>query len=245
MNISMIDALESFNIHLENEKPKDIDISDLLNEEKCRAFLQKIMIEIKSPNLSIAASMFSKRYAYFIAASTLYSMVQYNSALKLPIEACALSKERELCIKIKHCSWEETSDLGREKWRVNILRPLFSEHITPILTILQKTSRLSTSILWENIAIRINSVYRKLLSKDLEMVKINRLNSDFQFLINAQGDIFDLKENPIKNYLKIGEELELNPYRKTCCMYHQLAEDIEGIGYCGICPIRIKREQNQ
>ncbi|RSK55996.1 Fe-S oxidoreductase [Bacillus canaveralius] len=243
MNSMMMNKLKTFNIHLEHEKPKDIEMSDLLNEEKCRVFLQKLMLQIKAPNLSVAASMFSKRYAYLIVASTLYSMVQYNCTLKLPVKACALSKERELCIQLECCPWEETTNLEREQWRVNVLRSLFSEHITPVLNTLQKTSRLSPSILWENVAIRINSIYRKILSRDVELVKIERLNSDFQFLKNAEGDLFNLKENPIKEYLKIGEELEQNPFRKTCCMYYLLEEDLEGIGYCRICPIKSKLQR--
>lgn len=93
-------------------------------------------------------------------------------------------------------------------------------------------------ILWENIAIRINSIYRKILAKELDPVKIERLNSDFIFLKTARGDLFNLEENPIKHYLKIGEELKLNPFRKTCCMYYKLEEDVEGIGYCGNCPVK-------
>ncbi|GLB60909.1 IucA/IucC family C-terminal-domain containing protein [Cytobacillus sp. NCCP-133] len=240
MNNTVSNKLRTFNIHLENEKAKDIDMSELLNEKTCRIFLQRLMKEIKAPNLSVAASMFSKRYAYLVVASNLYSMVEYNSALKLPIKACALSKERELCIQSKDWPWDEGSDSVREQWRENVLHSLFSEHITPIFNILQKTSRLSSAILWENVAIRINSIYRKLLSKDMEMVKIERLNSDFEFLKDAQGDLFNLKENPIRQFLKIGFEFEQNSSRRTCCMYYQLEEDIEGIGYCGICPMKSK-----
>lgn len=237
-----MNKLKAFNIHLEHEKIKEIEMSDLLNEEKCRVFLQKLMLEIKAPNLSVAASMFSKRYAYLIVASTLFSMVEHNRVLKIPVNACGLSKERELCIQLECCSLEETTNLKREQWREDVLRFLFSEHITPVINILQKTSRLSPLVLWENIAIRINSIYRKMLSTDLDFDKIEHLNSDFQFLKNAQGDLFNLKENPIKQYLKIGLELKQNPYRRTCCMYYLLEEDAEGIGYCGVCPIKKKLE---
>lgn len=236
MSTIMMNELRTFNIHLEYEKPQEIAITDLLNEEKCLAFLHKQMIEIKAPNLSVAASMLSKRYAYLVVSSTLYSMVEFNCALNLPVKACALSKERKLCIQAGMCNWQEVKNMEREQWRENVLRDLFSSHITPVLNILKKTSRVPSSILWENVAIRINSIYRKILAKEADPVKIERLNSDFNFLKNASGNLFNLKENPIKHYLKIGEELKLNPYRKTCCMYCKLEEDVEGIGYCGNCP---------
>lgn len=241
MSSIVMNELKNFDIQLEHESRKEIEITDLLNEEKCLLFLKKQMIELKAPNLAVAASMFSKRYAYLVVSSTLYSMTQFNCVLNFPVKACTLTKERKLCIQVAMCKWQKIMGEEREQWRECVLRELFSSHITPILNILKKTSRIPSSILWENVAIRINSIYRKLLSRELDQAKIERLNSDFSFLKNASGNLFDLKENPIKQYLKIGEELNLNPYRNTCCMYYKLEEDIEGIGYCGNCPIKKKQ----
>jgi ferric iron reductase protein FhuF len=168
-------------------------------------------------------------------------MVEFNCVLNLPVKACALTKERKLCIQAGMCKWQEVKRMKREQWRENVLRDLFSSHITPVLNILKKTSHVPSSILWENVAVRINSIYRKILAKELDPVKIERLNSDFNFLKNVSGNLFNLKENPIKHYLKIGEELRLNPCRKTCCMYYKLEEDVEGIGYCSNCPIKSKQ----
>ncbi|NYF26107.1 IucA/IucC family C-terminal-domain containing protein [Sporosarcina sp. JAI121] len=243
MSTIVMNELKNFDIHLEHEGPSGITITELLIEEKCLSFLQKQMIEIKAPNLSVTASMLSKRYAYLVVSSTLYSMVEFNCALHLPVKACALTKERKLCIQASMCNWQEIKSMDREPWRENVLRALFSSHITPVLEILKKTSRVPSSILWENVAIRINSIYRKTLAKEVDLVKIERLNSDFNFLKNASGDLFNLRENPIKEYLKIGEEHKVNPCRKTCCLYYKLEEDREGIGYCGNCPIRSKKEK--
>jgi len=245
MSSIVMNELKTFDIHLEHERLKEIEITDLLNEAKCLSFLQKQMIEIKAPNLSVAASMLSKRYAYLVVSSTLYSMAEFNCVLNLPVKACALTKERKLCIQAGMCKWQEVKGMEREQWRENVLRDLFSSHITPVLNILKKTSRVPSSILWENVAIRINSIYRKILAKELDQDKIERLNSDFNFLKSASGNLFNLKENPIKHYLKIGEDLRSNPYRKTCCMYCKLEEDVEEIGYCGNCPIKSKQTKER
>lgn len=242
MNSLVMNKLKTkFDIYLEHEMPKDIAISDLLNEEKCLSFLQKYMIELKAPNLTVAASMLSKRYAFLVVSSTLYSMVEFNGVLNLPVKVCALTKERKLCIQAGMYEWMEVNGLEREKWREKVLRHLFSIHIMPILKNVEKISSIPSSILWENVAIRINSVYRKKLSQELEPIKIERLNNDFNFLKNASGDLFNLKENPIKHYLKIGEELKLNPCRKTCCLYYKLEKDVGGISYCGNCPIKSRQ----
>ena len=241
MSSIVMNKLKMFDIHVEQERPTEIEIIDLLNEEKCLSFLQKQMIEMRAPSLSVTASMLSKRYAYLVVSSTLYSMVEFNCALHLPVKACALSKERTLCIQAGMCKWQEAKSMEREQWRENVLRTLFTSHITPVLTILNKTSRIPSSILWENVAIRINSIYRKTLAKETDLVKIERLNSDFHFLKNASGDLFHLKANPIKPYLKIGEELIINPCRKTCCLYYKLEKNVEGVGYCSNCPIKSKQ----
>lgn len=74
-----------------------------------------------------------------------------------------------------------------------MLRAVFSENITPVLDILQKTSGIPSSILWENVDVRINSIYRKTLAKGLDSHKIERLNRDYYFLKNTGGDLFNLK----------------------------------------------------
>ncbi|MFK2827169.1 IucA/IucC family C-terminal-domain containing protein [Bacillus sp. B190/17] len=244
MHSMILNELKAFGIYLEHDSVMEIELTDLLNEETCLSFLQTQMTEIKAPNLSVTASMFSKRYAYLVVSSTLYCMLEFNCVLNFPVNACTLSKERKLYIQEDICKWQEVKSMTREHWCENVLRHLFSSHITPILDMLKTTTRVSSAILWENVAVRINSIYKKTLAKELNPDKIERLNSDFNFLKNASGELFNLKENPIKPYLKIGEELKVTPYRRTCCMYHKLMKDPEGIGYCGNCPIKNKQTKS-
>ncbi|WP_049681263.1 hypothetical protein [Peribacillus loiseleuriae] len=132
MRSIVMNELKSFDIHLEHDKSKEFPITDLLIEEKCLSYLQKQMIEIKAPNLSVTASMLSKRYAYLVVSSTLYSMVEFDCALKFPINACSLNKERKLCIQASMCKWQELKSAEREQWRETVLSTLFSSHITPV-----------------------------------------------------------------------------------------------------------------
>lgn len=244
VDTAVLNELKTFDIHFAHEHAEKIEISDLLDEGKCRLFLEKQMVEMKAPNLVVTASMLSKRYAHLVVSSTLYSMIEFNCALDLPVKACALSRERKLCIQADLCKWQKVETLGRVEWRETVLRELFSFHISPVLEALRKTTRLPTSIMWENVAIRINSIYRKMLAKNLDPVTRESIYSDFNFLKNASGELFGLQANPIQQYLKIGETLSLNPYRKTCCMYYKLKEDVEEIVFCSNCPIkRMKIEQ--
>ncbi|MBU3146862.1 hypothetical protein [Clostridium sp. CF012] len=54
-SIAMNKLKNNFDIYLEHEMPKDITITDLLNEKKCLSFLQKYMTELKALNLIVAA----------------------------------------------------------------------------------------------------------------------------------------------------------------------------------------------
>lgn len=72
MNSILLNELRAFDIYLEHDSPTEILVIDLLNEEKCLSFLYKQMIEIKAPELSVVASMLSKRYAYLVVPFLYY-----------------------------------------------------------------------------------------------------------------------------------------------------------------------------
>jgi ferric iron reductase protein FhuF len=241
MDRIIINELKAFDIYLNDIVPNEIAIEDLLNENKCLGYLTKQMNEIKAPNLAVTASMIAKRYAYLVVSSSLYCMIYFNGIPNLPVHACTLSHDRKLYIQPKMFTFQDIRGKDREQWRELVLRSLFSNHITPFINVLHSTARIPTSILWDNVAVRINSIYRKMIAKGMDDVKLERLYSDFHFLKNASGDLFNLDENPIKEFLKIGEDLKLNPIRKTCCMYYKLEKDVEGIGFCANCPIRHKK----
>lgn len=245
MNNAVLNELKTFDIYFSDEHSKEIALADLLDESKCLSFLEKQMVEMKAPNLLVTASMLSKRYAHLVVSSTLYSMIEFNCVLNLPVTACALSKERKLCIQVDLCKWQKVEKVGRDECRETVLREIFSCHITPVLETLRKTTRLPSSIMWENVAIRINSIYRKMLAKNSDPDTRESIYSDFNFLKNASGELFGLQYNPIQQYLKIGEALTLNPCRKTCCMYYKLEEDAEGIGYCSNCPLKKKQIKHE
>ncbi|MCK0471713.1 IucA/IucC family C-terminal-domain containing protein [Halalkalibacter sp. APA_J-10(15)] len=238
MSTSVIERLDSFDIKRLGESDISISTIDLLQEEKALAYLQNQKEKLNAPNLAVAASMLSKRYAYLVVSSTLYSMVELNGAPCFPMKACALTEKRALCINEDDCPWQE-AHANREEWRTAVFQELFANHLTPLLLALQRVSRMPQSILWENVAVRINSTYRKALDDCAENeTKKQSIYDDFLFLKGADGELFQLKENPIKPYLKIGEELHSNPTRQTCCMYYRLKKEGGKVSYCKVCPVK-------
>lgn len=228
--------LEEFSVFFDTDTREGIAAVDLTKEEACSSFLKQQMQLLQAPNIAEAASMISKRYAYLIATSTVYSMITYNQALSLPLHACSLSSSRSLFIQKEHCHWSN-GEQEREKWRERVLQQLFAEHLTPVLNTLNRVSRLPASILWENVVVRLHSVYRDVEKADPDPLQRERLIRDFAFLKSAPGSLFGLDQNPIAPYLKIGEERTANPYRKTCCLYYKLGENKQNGVYCRVCPL--------
>jgi ferric iron reductase protein FhuF len=73
-----------------------------------------------------------------------------------------------------------------------------------MITMLNRVTGVALSILWENVAIRINSIYRKMSAKQLDPARMEWLDSDFHFLKHANGDLFHLDQNPVMRIAHAG-----------------------------------------
>ncbi len=214
-----------------------VPVMDLLQEDICKQFLQKQMENWHAPHIVVAASMFSKRYAYMAVSSTLFSLVQYHVAYGLTIDKAVYGEDHTLQIPLEEVDVISVTDANWEAQYQKLFRQLFAEQITPLFEVLQKVAKVKSSVLWENIAVRINSIYQKLLAQDLTEKQKKKVYQDFAYLKNANGTIFGLEENPIRRYMKIGQELEDRPCRVTCCLFHRLEKKKEDLTHCRVCPL--------
>nr|MDF9458224.1 ferric iron reductase [Bacillus pumilus] len=87
-------------------------------------------------------------------------MTLYDGVYQFSPEACAFREDRKIEIDESLCSFVPLEG-DRHEWREQAVHALFTECVTPLLDVLKRTSRLPYSILWENVAVRINSLYRK------------------------------------------------------------------------------------
>lgn len=232
---------ETTDIHLKDVNTTEIRISQLINDKACLNFLEQFKEDITAPNIAVAASLFMKRYARLVASPTLQSVGADNCALSLSVQACFFTNDKKLRVEEDFCQWRIWEPWEREEMRDIIFRELFAYHLTPVISVLERTTPLKAAVLWENVAVRVNSVYRKALLKDKNEKNHTRMISDFDFLKEASGELFSLDRNPLSPYLHLETDGSA-PYRQTCCMYYRLKEDKEGIGFCGNCPCRKKLE---
>jgi siderophore-iron reductase FhuF len=215
-------------------------ITNLLDEVLLKKFMGNLAKVIGAPSDKVAASIFVKRYA-FVAVMALYAMSVWNKKLNVSLDTLWMETTKQgnnwqPSIRLKDLTveeWEATA-LSRADWRKKVLKDLFAKNIDPILSMLEKTFRISKLILWENISVYLFWLYEK----ELKDSRNEQVLDDFQYLIfEAEGALFgDCHENPLqkyyteKVYMANGEKVRL---RKTCCFTYQLSGSTKR---CKTCP---------
>jgi ferric iron reductase protein FhuF len=213
-----------------------IKIGGLLPADKMGVFLEDVRKEIKAPDSKVAASVFTKRFA-FVAVIYLYALSAWDKRLCFTLDSLLLQSNSkdgnwlpDYCIE--NLSAEEFAGVSREQWREEALRHLFKEIVYPVLEALASEGKISKFILWENIAVYIYWLYGNILE--------GKYQEDFHYLVKAApGSIFGpYNRNPLERYNGEPTYLEeLDEYvriRKTCCFTYQLGEKRT---YCKTCPL--------
>ncbi|KEP28216.1 IucA/IucC family C-terminal-domain containing protein [Bacillus zhangzhouensis] len=233
--------LLDFGVHItKGPMTSDRTLAALFSEESVTRLLEAEKSAMHAPNLAVAASMFSKRYAYLAVSSTLYLMTMYDGVYQFSPAACAFREDRKIEIDETACSFVQL-DGDHHEWREQVVRKLFTQCVTPLLDVLNRTSRLPYSILWENVAVRINSLYRSMIRETEEPAVKQRVQEDYLFLKQAAGDVFGAQQNPFQHSLNLDDSLLETSNRKTCCMYYKLEKKSESLDYCLVCPLEKKK----
>ena len=222
--------LERFFIDQEQSTVTGVELVDIWQASSCVDFLQDLKQKWGAPHQSIAASMLVKRLAVMMVSSTLY---------------CMAVERKAPTFQLQHLHWTDknritsTQPIGyqpvlHEQERQAMLQELLQDIIAPLIEILQQKTRLKQTILWENVAVRITSIKRKMQEEELPTCSLERLQKDLTFLCDPQSALVK-GTNPLASYLSLEEDEQ---WRKTCCLYHQLDKN-KGKGvYCVLCPLQ-------
>ncbi|UKS28346.1 ferric iron reductase [Paenibacillus sp. HWE-109] len=212
---------------------------DLLDVEMCSDYLDRLTLLLKSPSRMITASQFFKRYAALTAVPLLYAMTVYNKGLDLSADNCLL-------ISSPGRSWLENVSLAdidavmpsageRHIWRNTVIQALFAGNIGKLIALMSRLANSPKSILWENVAVRVFSLYEKRIGVTGEQQEQSR--ADFQYLIHqAPGALFGEKQNPLSHFYgkpTFSSVSSPSRVRKTCCFYYEVSSVEE---YCSSCP---------
>jgi ferric iron reductase protein FhuF len=217
---------------------------DLLDEQRSTLYMDRLTDILQSPSRMITASQFAKRYAFLIVAPSLYAMTMYNKGLNLSIENCHvddLDHNENWVPNIRltdlHVTQPSTSG-KRHEWRDQVIKNIFAGNLVKIWRSISKVSNVPMSILWENTAVRVYSLYEKKVGEGGSEQERSRIQGDFQYLINeAPAVLFGETKNPLAKYYvpkcTISSSDQPVRIRKTCCYYYKVSSNGE---YCSTCP---------
>ncbi|MGF9911062.1 IucA/IucC family C-terminal-domain containing protein [Paenibacillus ehimensis] len=232
---------EEFHLSVDRrpEPARSVPVTDLLDEAACGAYLDAVTSLILSPSRMVTASAFSKRYAFLTIAPVLYAMTMYNKGLDLTMDRCAVPWPDDT-----HGSWlpgiilttarvTEPAAGRRAEWREETISTLFSGHIAPLFRSLSKAAAVPISILWENAAVRLYSLYEKRIGEGAVS------GEDFAYLIHAApARLFGETRNPLARFYgtasRRGNTSSPARTRATCCFYYEVGSS-DG-SYCSNCP---------
>lgn len=235
----------------QQDEPLAIDSSKLLDDVLCLETLQKIMPELGAPNLKVTASLVIKRVAFLTLAPVLYAMSSFDKGLDASIENSVFEYPLENRIwqskmPLKDTSvsvWKSSDKESREVWLNEILGKVFAGHLTLLVEKFYHLTKVSRRVLWENIAVRVFSIYEQRILTNIAEEKRVIAEADYAYLLDKTStQLFGLEENPLTVFYRDKQltALSENPVRvrRTCCFYYQATEPPV---YCGSCPLPLKK----
>ncbi|OZB95306.1 IucA/IucC family C-terminal-domain containing protein [Paenibacillus sp. XY044] len=218
--------------------------STLLDHESCTAYLDELAARLGTNLRPIAASMLAKRYAAAMAAPFFHALTCYDKALELPVESVVLRSGKKHWLEGITVSGRLSAipaGESREDWRLRTAEQFVRLHLRPLWQSFSRCSGLPETILWENMAVRIYSLYEKKIPK-IGKVPAAKAADDFRFLLHAlPAEAFGQKRQPIARFYggewQCDTALERKPavkrIRQTCCLYYRVSLEGE---YCDACP---------
>ena len=166
--------LEQYGI-ISAESSTGLLLSSLENVEVLLPIIQKYAKELGTKTLAVAASVFVKRYAVSVAAASLdyfdFQAKQLNwlDYAKFDSQQFKVYITQQALPLIKHC------------WKQKVFY-----HLQKIIQILARYCKISSIILWENVAVRLNAVFKK----NLECYRMSEVTTIFAQLTEPYPDWF-------------------------------------------------------
>jgi len=168
-------------------------------------------------------------------------MSVYNKGLDLSVENCSLeSSDHSWLENVGLADVDATMPATNERhvWRDTVIQAFFVGNIGKLIQVMSKVANVPKAILWENVAVRVFSLYEKRIGGTEDQREQCWGRADFQYLIyEAPGALFGERQNPLSRFYgeHISSTVSNAPMRirKTCCFYYEVSCVEE---YCSNCP---------
>ncbi|WP_175478156.1 IucA/IucC family C-terminal-domain containing protein [Bacillus sp. UNCCL13] len=242
------EELSEFRLSFIGDKKEAIHTVQFLDPLFLKTYLQELSLKIGSPSLKVTASIFMKRYA-FLAVIGLFAMSRWDKRIDLSMKNVWLENASNSFIWLPAFSLDNPvaveldSTTERDEWRKSVIDELFSQHISLLIEQLNKVTKISKLILWENIAVYVFWLYETVLSGAGDEERQQMIENDFKFIFTgAGGQLYgQYNHNPLarfnhpkKHFVETNEEIRI---RKTCCFSYKLGSSMKRCKTCPCQPI--------
>lgn len=228
-----IKQLNMYSVYVEKPKLPLFTLHDLLTENKTEEILQTIQVVSKSPNKTVTASYFSRRFGMFISMQ-FYQLATYDEIWKGANTYFLFAKNHEygnqtISMFVRSEDWTDVTTAKRE----DVIRFILYEQCHAVIQEIRTITNLSALTLWENIFGYLLWHFHVLLENpataDEAREDLNLLKSDTLWQGISDTSLFE-------NYLKGSEPSRLlnTTVRTTCCF----SKDVPGLMQCGFCPLK-------
>ncbi|MBM7554776.1 (2Fe-2S)-binding protein [Thalassobacillus pellis] len=214
---------------------------ELQSEDELLDVLENMHTHIESDFFLTTASIFSKRYGYYVVTGFLVLISAFNKCPDVNlsnIRLVRMDEDKKWFPKLEFLSKEviQPEPGEREKWLRESLRKLFRENLRPILLNVHELTRLSMNVLWENFTIYLYWFYETFAEKHFNGEQLAQIYDDFHIIVNElEGEAFGETDNPL-GYFQYQPKLPSGAReRKYCCLSYRWNEES---GYCKTCPHR-------
>ena len=224
--------------------PRSMATEQLLDDTRCLEVLATIQAELGAPDLKVTASLVIKRIGFLTLAPMLSAMSWYDKGLDMTISNCIFEypleqQQWQSRMPLKDCR-VNSPGCQRTIWREALLTAAFDQNLSLLVKQFHRLTRVPQAVLWENIAIRVFSIYeRRILPALTEPTQRAVAEADFAYLLQADTTrVFGLEKNPLTRYFyelsQHNEHTVPVRVRRTCCYYYKVTDPAK---YCSTCPL--------
>ncbi|MAM57735.1 MAG: siderophore-iron reductase, Fe-S cluster protein [Salinicola sp.] len=226
----------------ERADSRSLDVADFLDPRRCRELLDHLGPVMGSPERRTTASLLSKRLGFLLTGAPLYALSICDRRLDLSAANCVIEYAHDdgvwtSSLPLRRLESEALAASRRHSARSEILHVLFAQTIVPLWRTLREVGGVPERILWENLAVRVYSLYERRLSGLGDARARQRREADYDFLLTAEPSLFGLDFNPLARFFHPhtpSEEDGSVRFRRTCCLYFKATCPRE---YCQACPL--------
>ena len=227
LNAEQLAGLERFSVFVNDRPNESISLNNILTDVGSTELFKMIHTEMGAPTDAVAASIYMRKYGFFIAAQ-LHILSKFDLLWTGKLEDISLvTSEGNISFSIPSHSFRTIQD------RESDIRFLLEQYGHPIVDYMSKRAHISKLILWENIWGYVIWMYSMLFQENNTAAP-----DDLVILLHDETWKPQLRRSPFKQFLQNEPVLEAmaNYKRTTCCLYKELPNTEK----CPYCPLTKK-----